>query len=487
MNNSLKKRLLILFAIDLIFMFLGMTTGAFTQDNEWSLKRCLEYAVENNLTIQDTRTGGVGLDNQKINSKLAKSQRYPNFSLGSSLGLNFGRTVDPTTNDFITTNFFSNGFQLNTGVSVYEGGRIKNEIKRTNADLMASEEDLNGAIINMAFDLAATYFNALLAQENVENIKFQLENSSKEIERMNRMIEVGTRAKAEIYDLEAQKATTEQDLAMSINNYDIAMVSLKAQMNIGFDIDIVLVVPDMNQNLYSDPDVQTFEEVYQRAYDFSPSNKAQKHRVKSAEYNLEVSKAGLLPTVFAGGNINTNFSNQSKEVTGFNTSTFSQPVTIDGVPAVLGTDQVNPIFTDKGYGAQIDDNLFYGFGVNINVPIYSNYQNKASVERSKVNLENMRIQEKISENNLRNRTQQLLTDARGAKRTLEASEKTLKAREIAKTNAEKRFKVGALNSYDYISIQNQNNQALINYSIAKYDYIYKIKILDYYQGYPVEF
>jgi len=194
-----------------------------------------------------------------------------------------------------------------------------------------------------------------------------------------------------------------------------------------------------------------------------------------------------LPSIFAGGNINTNYSNQSKEVSGFNTTTFNQNVTIDGTPAVLGTDQASPIFKDKGFGAQIDDNLFYGVGVSVNVPIYSNYQNKAVVDRSKVNLENAKIQEKISENNLRNTAQQLLTDARGAKRTLEASEKTLKAREIAKDNAEKRFNVGALNSFDYISIQNQHNQALINYSIAKYDYIYKIKILDYYQGYPVEF
>ncbi|MEE9374046.1 MAG: TolC family protein, partial [Saprospiraceae bacterium] len=401
--------------------------------------------------------------------------------------LNFGRTVDPTTNDFITTNFLSNGYQFNTGVVLYDGGRIANQIRSAKNETMATKEDLNSAMINLAFDIARTYFNALLAQENVANIKVQRESTIKEIERMTKMIEVGTRARAEIYDLDAQLATTEQDLALAENGFEIAMVGLKALMNIGFGTEMLLVEPNTSQAMYSNPDELTFEEAYKKAFEFSPVNRAQGFRIKSAEYDLKVSEAGLLPSINAGGNINTNYSNRAKEVTGFTTSPVTQPVTIDGVPALLGTDQISPQFGDKSFGSQLNENLFYGVGVNINVPIYSNYQNKANVERSKINLENLKNQEKQSHNNLRNTIQQLLTDARGAKRTLEASEKALRAREIAATNATKRFQVGALNSFDYVSIQNQYNQALINLSISKYDYLYKIKILDYYQGYPVEF
>ena len=178
---------------------------------------------------------------------------------------------------------------------------------------------------------------------------------------------------------------------------------------------------------------------------------------------------------------------QAKVVSGFSTSLVTQSVTIDGNPAILGTDQIIPEFKNKSYGSQFDDNLFYGFGLNLNIPIYSNYQTKANVERSKINLESLKTQKLQNHNILRNTIQQMLTDARGAKKVLEASEKTLEARRIASENAQRRFEVGALNSYDYISIKNLYNQAQINISIAKYDYIYKVKILDYYQGYPVEF
>ena len=484
MSKSLKKRLFQLFLFEIVAVLLGMTTGAFSQDNEWSLKRCLEYAIDNSLSVEQAK---YGIDNAKINSKLAKSQRYPSLSFGTNVGLNFGRTVDPTTNDFITTNFLSNGAQFNTGVTLYNGGSINNQIQSALNEELATREDLNSSMINVAFDIARTYFNALLARENVQNIRVQRESTAKEIERMTKMIEVGTRAQAEIYDLEAQLATTDQDLAMSENSYEIAMVGLKALMNIGFGTEMILVEPNMSQSLYSDPDELSFEEAFKNALEFSPSNKAQEFRIKSAEYDLKVSEANLLPSITAGGSLNTNYSNQAKEVTGFTNSTVSQPVTIDGVPVLLGTDQALPQFGDKSYGSQFNDNLFYGIGLSVNVPLYSNYQNKAGVERSKVNLESLINQNKQNDNNLRNTMQQLLTDARGAKRALEASEKTLRAREIAAQNAEKRFQVGALNSFDYITIQNQYNQALINLSISKYDYLYKIKILDYYQGYPVEF
>ena len=484
MKNSFRKRLFYLFLVELVFLFFGMTTGLFAQNNEWSLRKCLEYAIENSLEVQQSQ---FNIEAAKINTKQSKHDRYPNLSSSTGLSLNFGRTVDPTTNDFITTTFLSNSVQFNSNVLLFNAGRLNNTI-RSNANFeKANREDLNSVMIQLAFDIARNYFAALLAQENVANLAVQIENTVQEIERMNKMIEAGTRARAEIYDLEAQKATSEQEYSFAQNNYGIAMVNLKALMNIQFGTEMNLVEPKMDQIIYSDPDAVTFEEAFKRSLEFSPSNKANEFRIKAAELDLEISMAGGAPSLFAGGNVNTNYSNQAREVSGFSMSTVTQPVTIDGTPAVLGSDQVIPQFQDKSYGSQFDDNLFYGFGVNLSIPIYSNYQTKANVERSKVNLESLKTQKLQGHNNLRNTIQQMLTDARGAKRVLEASEKTLEARRIASENAQRRFDVGALNSYDYISIKNQYNQAQINLSIAKYDYIYKVKILDYYQGYPVEF
>ena len=487
MKNSFGKRLFYVFLLELVFLFFGMSVGLFAQNNEWNLRRCLEYAIENSLEVQFSKSSRDGIQNAKVNTLQSKHDRYPNLSVNTGLSLNFGRTVDPTTNDFITTDFLSNNVQFNTSVLLYNAGRLNNIIKSNKNLEEAAKEDLNGVMIQTAFDVSAQYFAALLARENVANLAVQIENTVHEIDRMNKMIEAGTRAKAEIYDLEAQKATTEQDFALAQNNYDIAIVRLKSVMNIQFDTEMQLVEPIMDQIIYTDPDESTFNEVFQRALDFSAANKANAWRVKALEYDLEVAKAVGAPSLFAGGNINTNYSNQGREVTGFTTTTVNQPVTIDGIPAILGSDQSISQFTDKAYGDQFNDNLFYGVGFSLSIPIYSNYQAKAGVERAKVNLENANVSQLQHNNNLRNTIQQLLTDARGAKRVLEASEKTLEARRVAAENAQRRFDVGALNSYDYITIRNQHDQAQINLSISKYDYIYKVKVLDFYQGFPVEF
>lgn len=484
MNHAFKKKLPYLLVIEIIILVLIMSFGLSAQDNEWSLKRCLEYAIDNNLDIQRAQ---LDINQAAINTTENKNQRYPNLSLGTNFSINFGRAVDPTTNDFITQNFLSNGFQVNSNMLIYNAGRITNTIKQSETLEQVQQENLNSITVDMAFNIAQSFINALLAQENVENLKVQITNAQAEIDRMNKMIEAGTRALVEIYDLEAQLATAEQDLAFAQNNYDIALVNLKSLMNIQFDTEMALVAPSMDQILYSNPDELTLAEAFQRALDFSPSNKAQNLRIEAAEYNLAVSKSGLYPSISAGANMNTNYSNQAKQVTDFTTETVSQTVQINGSPSTISSDQVRPIFTNTPYGTQLDENLFYGVGVGVNVPIFNNYQAKGSIERAKVNLEIEKNNLLANENSLRNTIQQLLTDARGAKRVLEASEKTLKAREIAAQNAEKRFEVGALNSYDYINIKNQYNQAVINMSIARYDYLYKMKILDYYQGYPIQF
>lgn len=484
MNHAFKKKLPYLLVIEIIILVLIMSFGLSAQDNEWSLKRCLEYAIDNNLDIQRAQ---LDINQAAINTTENKNQRYPNLSLGTNFSINFGRAVDPTTNDFITQNFLSNGFQVNSNMLIYNAGRITNTIKQSETLEQVQQENLNSITVDMAFNIAQSFINALLAQENVENLKVQITNAQAEIDRMNKMIEAGTRALVEIYDLEAQLATAEQDLAFAQNNYDIALVNLKSLMNIQFDTEMALVAPSMDQILYSNPDELTLAEAFQRALDFSPSNKAQNLRIEAAEYNLAVSKSGLYPSISAGANMNTNYSNQAKQVTDFTTETVSQTVQINGSPSTISSDQVRPIFTNTPYGTQLDENLFYGVGVGVNVPIFNNYQAKGSIERAKVNLEIEKNNLIANENSLRNTIQQLLTDARGAKRVLEASEKTLKAREIAAQNAEKRFEVGALNSYDYINIKNQYNQAVINMSIARYDYLYKMKILDYYQGYPIQF
>ncbi len=187
-----------------------------------------------------------------------------------------------------------------------------------------------------------------------------------------------------------------------------------------------------------------------------------------------------------GVNFGTNYSAQAKKVAGGSNEDIFQQVTIDNVPALLGTSQFVPnSFSTIPYFTQVADNKSLGFGFSANIPIYSNYNTKGNIERSKLNVLNQKAERDKYSINLRNTLGQLITDVKAAKRNLDASNKVLSAREIAFEKAEKRYNLGAINSFDYTSIQDQLNQGRTDQIIAKYDYMLKAKVLDFYQGYPV--
>jgi len=170
MNNTFGKRFFYIFSLHILFGIFCTSTDLNAQDKQWSLRRCLVYAIDNSLDVQQSQ---FNIETAAINTLQSKNQRYPNFSVGSSLGLNFGRTVDPTTNSFRSVNFLSNGFQLNSAVLIYNGRRLVNTIKSNQTREQATREDLNSVMVTLAFDIAQYYFSALLAQENVARIRLR--------------------------------------------------------------------------------------------------------------------------------------------------------------------------------------------------------------------------------------------------------------------------------------------------------------------------
>ena len=269
-------------------------------------------------------------------------------------------------------------------------------------------------------------------------------------------------------------------------DYTIALLNLKQLMNYNVETDIELVVPDENAvTLFSDPELLTFSEVYEKAVENQPNIEAGNLRILSAETGVDIAKSGLYPSLDARANIFTNFTNQGFRLDGFEPVTTESNVFINGETAVLGQASFNPITSENPYFNQLDENIAYGFGLSLNVPIYNNYRTKASIERAKLNVEATRTQNELAVQQLKTSVQQALSDAQTAKIAFEASQKSVEAQKAAFENAEKRFELGAINTYDYILAKNQYDSSAVNAIIAKYDYIFRTKILDFYIGRPL--
>lgn len=468
-----------IFLLCFISMFMNQVASS---QEEWSLNKCIQYAIENSYDIYQSN---IDMRRSAINTDQSEKQRMPSVSAGTNANWNFGRSIDPTSNEFITTTFFSNGYSINSGISLYEGGRIKNGIKRSKALENVSAAGRDATINLLTINTVSSFFEVLFAQDNLQNVSVQLKSINDQIEQMNKLVNAGSRAKFELYDLEAQLATSEQDQTIAQNRIDLAYLNLKALLNLPSDFDMTLKKPNFEQGVYTNLDLISLEEAYEKAVDFQPLSRQLDYQIEAAAIGIDVAKSAYHPTIGFGGSLATNFSNQGKEVTGFTQETRNTDVLINSLPAVISTEQSSPILNNSPYGNQIGDNFGYGFGFNVSIPIYSRGATKANVDRARLDLENLQTEKSKTNVNLKNDLMQLITDARASKRSLEASEKTLKAREIAYDNAEKRYSLGAINSYEYISIQDQVNTAKTNFLLSKYDYILKVKLLDYFQGYPV--
>lgn len=458
-----------------------MVCQSLSGQNIWPLNKCIEEAWKNNLAIKTTE---VNLKSADINKKEAKHARYPDLNIGSSVNWNFGRTIDPTSNEFSTSTFFRNGLNLGTNVVLFNGFAIKNQIKKSEIDIKAGKSDIAQLRNDIALNVATFYLNALFAKENTTIAQANLALSQKTLNQIQVLVRSGARAANEVLDIEAQLATDEQNLLTAQNNYDIAKLQLKQLMLVEEDIDVVM--PD-NIALNTNPDLVEIEELYESALKNQPSVAAAEWRVKGSDISIDIAKGQRYPSISFGGNLGSNYSNLGQEITGFETIKIKQEVdvTLPNFPtqsATLEFPQEFAVTRKADYFYQFDKNLSYGVGFGINIPILTNYRTSANIERAKLEGESARLNLETVKQDIKIKVQQAYADAKAAKSKLSAAEKTMEAQEAAYNNTLKRFELGAINSFDLSNARTRFDNAKINLLIAKYDHIFKTKILDFYLG-----
>jgi len=473
----------------LLFVMLLLPGISNTQD-AWTLEKCVVHAIQANISAAQA---DLAVDRAKINLSQARQTRMPNLSGNSNLNWNFGRTVDPTTNEFITETFFSNGFSLSTGMSIYNGKQISNSIRQSAVDLEAARNDALQTRQTIALQVASNFLNVLFAKENISISERQLELNRQQLDQTQSLIDAGARAASEILNLEAQVATSEQALIVSMNNFDIAMLQLKQILRLDPGYPLSIVAPE-NVNFSTDPELVAFEEAFAQAIQNRPDLKSSSLQVQSAELGIQIAKGALAPNISIGGNLRTNYSNQgfeldfieTTETLNFLVSSTDPRFPIENLPLTFTSESVSPIRRDLEYFDQFDNNLSYGFGANISIPIYNRGASRADIQRAKINASNARLNYDQVFENLKITVQQSLADARAAKKKLEASEKTLEAQKLAFQNTTKRLELGAANTFEWQQQRTQAENAELQRLIDKYDYLFKIKILEFYLGKPLK-
>jgi outer membrane protein len=465
----------------IIFLFFTFWSQSMWSQSELTLEQCIKIALENSLSIKSSE---INLKNNAIDVKSAKHARYPNLSTGTNVFWNFGRTIDPTTNTFSTNTFFNNGLSINSNALIYDGGAMQSNIKKAMNDAKALEKDLQQTKNDLALNVATLYLNALFAKENIATAQLNTNQSKSTLTQIQILVNAGSRPQNELLDVEAQIANDEQAVLVAKNNYTNALSQLKQVMLVNNEFD---VVSQAKIDLTTDPDLVTMDELYKSALTTQYGIEAEELRLKSRDLDVKIAQAQRMPTLGVGANIQTNYSNLGQTITGIKNIRQEQPIeiTIPGFPKQTGTIGIEnqiPIFEKANYLKQFDNNLSLGAGFNINIPILNNYRTSAGIQKAKLSRESANIALENSKQDLKVRVQRALTDARAAKGAVITSEKVVAANQASFDNATKRYQLGVLNTLDLATARTRLDNAKNNLLIAKFDHLFKVKIVEFYQG-----
>lgn len=466
-----------------IFSLLLLSVTVAVGQETWSLERCILYARDNNITIKQAQ---ASVRTALLSERQAKANRLPSLSASFDAGEQFGRTIDPTTNTFSPNATGYNSLRLSAGAQVFAGGQVHHAVKQANWNLRASEADAEQTMNALALQIAQAYLTILLTEEQLKSAQRRISQGGEQLKVTQKLIDAGTLPLADKYTVEAQIARDEQAAVTVQNNLDIAYLNLKQFLQLEPDFDLRIERPTVELPADARPDELSLSPLYATATTTQPNIRAAGFRLKSAAEGIEIAKAAYFPTVTLFANLSSNYSTQfpdeSRAVYTGDVLSGVQKFRINGQD--LEVQRYIPTFDipTLSYFKQIDQNFGQGVGVSINVPIYQNGRNRLSVERARLSLLNAEMQNTQTQQQLKSDIQTAIANARAGRRQLEAAQKSFAAMQTAFQNMEKRHAIGAVNSFDLTTARNNLNNAENDLIVAKYDYLFRLKILDFYQG-----
>jgi outer membrane protein len=448
----------------------------------WSLERCVAQAQENSRLVKQSL---IQVKNAKLLQKQNEYDRYPSVSASSNLGFNFGRNVNPSTYTFEnqTTNY--NSWGLNARATVYNGGRINNQIKQGAIDIQAAQADLEQAANSIGLQVAQAYLQILLFEEQLENARKRLQTAQSQLDRTEKQIKAGQLAPTARYELIAQVARDEQAIVTASNNVEIGILNLKNLLELSPETAFKIEKPTILVPKDANPEGYMFRAVYSQALTTQPQIKAAEYRIKSAEMGVKLAEANLLPTLSVSGGVNSNYSSTIKDFTKGTVETreFSEQVKINNVPAVITStvrDKVNS--PKKPYGSQLGDNFGQGVGLNLSIPIFDGFKNKIGIQRQKLAVETQMLTLEREKQTLKSDVQNAIASAKAAKKQFEAAQKSYEAQKAAYDAVDKRVQIGNANGFELTLAKNNMDTAQGDLTVAKYDYLFRLKIVEFYEG-----
>ncbi|WP_164714115.1 TolC family protein [Chitinophaga rhizosphaerae] len=458
---------------------------AMAQEGEWTYQRCYEYALSHNLTLQQSV---LNKRLAELTLKVDRMSMLPTLLGNGSAGYIFGRSINITTNQFDNKATFNASLGLSAGADLFGWFQKRNTVASSKYEVYAQNYLLEKARNDMGVNVANAFLQILLAGEQVKISRAQVDLSKAQLENTKKLVLAGSVPESNQADLEAQLARDSSTLVTAENAVILRTLQMKALLNLGFEVPFDTKIPD---NIAAVPVINLTETspemVFSSALSIQPQYRSDEMRVKSADKTLSAAKGAMYPRLRANAGADTRLAGGIRYEQ-YGPDNFVTYVSSIGFPksnpldTVFTYDKFNNRATRKyTVGRQLSDNFGQNIGITLSFPIFNGWQLRGQVERAKIDLENRKLTQDINRLQLRQDVYTAHADAVGAYQKYLASITTERASQKAFDFATKRFEVGLMNTVEYVTTQTNLFKAQIERVSALYDYIFKVKLLEFYR------
>ena len=463
----------------LVFVVLLFQSQMFFGQEKWSLQKCISYAKENSI---EAKQAYINVEQSKLANTQSKLNMLPSLNFQGSHGYNWGQAIDPFTNQFATKQVRTNSLGISSSITLFNGFQNVNSAKSAKYSYLASVEDSKRSINNLSLNVANTYLQVLFGKEFVTIAKNQVEMSQIQRDRIAKQVEVGQLAKSNLLDAESQLARDESALVSRENDLSLALLNLKQLMQLDASENVDIVELDLNTvkvNMLQDK----ASTIYEIASETMPEIKSAEYRLESAKMSRNVANGSRSPRLTLTGSYGTGYSGNNRQPIGDPTIVPQEfGYTASGETVFVPNVEYNEGFQTKSFENQVKDNLNQSLTLSLTIPLFNGYSSTTNYKREKLNYELSQLSLKQEKNTLRQTIQTSYNDALAAYRQYLASEKALNAQQESFTYTQLRYEQNISNQVEFSNAKLLLANSAAELSRSKYDFIFKVKVLEFYKG-----
>ncbi len=475
------KKILPLLTLSLLLLFVGSQLSA---QDKWDLRRCVEYAVANNINIKQA---DIQAKIAVLTFEQSKLQRWPNANFQNSNGFQFGRSIDPATNGFTNQQISFSQFGLSSSVTLFNFNSQKNTILGNELEVKAQNASVERWRNDISLSVAAAYLQALLSREQVNITMVQIGQTRDQLANTRKLVDAGSLPELSAAELEAQLARDSSTYIAAYSTHQTNLLALKVWMNFDPALSFELDTPPVDMI-----PVETFAElqpdmVYKLAVANMPLQRVNQLRLQSLEKFQKAARGSMYPSIGAFGNLNSAFSSALKNLPKGANIPVTIPIGFTSAGSPTNLDVFTQTFIPSGsqkanFIRQLDFNFRQSVGISVNVPIFNGGQSRTAWQRSKLNYMNQQLQVENDNQTLKQDIYRAYNDASAAFQRYQASIKTVKTAEYSYDLTRKRYEAGLLRTIDLITNQNNLFRARLEKISNQFDYVFRMKVLEFYKG-----